>query len=192
MDGVDLVCLSLSFLLSEYKESQIINILDLPAMLNVYGCLPLEICHFLCIEKFAKCLDQSDQNCPHSQKAPASRLKTNSLPLLPFHLTLVVISADLSCTLPSYHCRFPTRWMAGRTAGIAIHHTCLWMIKAMSEAPISVACIQQHSPLCHPQRIREPERFSTYFRMLLTAHLLRSKSGNKDEMNSEKEMKKPE
>lgn len=85
---------------------------------------------------------------------------------------------------------FLQRWMAVRTAGVAIHHICLWMIKAMSEAPISVACIQQHSPLCHPQRIREPGRFFTYFRILLTAHLLRLKNRDKDEIKSEKEMKK--
>lgn len=57
-------------------------------------------------------------------------------------------------------------------------------------APVSEACILHTALVCHPQRTREPERFSTYFRALLTAHLLRSKSGSRDEMKSDQEMKK--
>lgn len=187
-----MVCLSLNFHLSECEESQIISILDLPALLNVYGCLPLERGHLLFTQRSAKRLDQSDENFPHSQKASESRIKTNSPFLLPFHWRLVVISADVSCT-PRDQCLFPTEtdergpsWSSypspppmdvqGHVCGSTFGSNYVWA--ASSNTVLS----------CRPQRIAEPEGFSTYFRVLLTAHLPRLKSGSEDEMEREREM----
>lgn len=87
---------------------------------------------------------------------------------------------------------FLQRWMAEQTAGVAIHHSCLWMIKATSVVPnlAAIKCglylVKQFSCATH----RESERFSAYFRMLPTAHPLRLKSGNEDQRKIEKEVRK--
>lgn len=112
--------------------------------------------------------------------------------LLPFHWRLVVISADVSCT-PRDQCRFPTEtderapgWSSypsppptdvqGHVCGPTFGSNYGWA--ASSNTVLS----------CRPQRIAEPEGFSTYFRVLLTAHLPRLKSGSEDEMEREREM----
>lgn len=87
---------------------------------------------------------------------------------------------------------FLQRWMAEQTDGVAIHHSCLWMIKATFVVPNLAAIkyglhlVKQFSCATH----RESERFSAYFRMLPTAHPLRLKSGIEDQRKNEKEVRK--
>lgn len=65
--------------------------------------------------------------------------------------SLLLMSALLS---PAVIIVFLQRWMAEWAAGAAVHHICLWTLRAMSviwiEQQLSVSCIQQHRPLVPP------------------------------------------
>ena len=96
------------------------------------------------------------------------------------------MSAPLS---PAITVVFQQRWMAEQTAGAAIHHICLWMIKAMSvtlnSASIKCGLHPATQPSCATHRASgNLKGFSTYFRKLLTAHPLRLKYRSEDEMKS--------
>lgn len=135
MDGVDLVCLSLSSHLSEYEENEIINIVDLPALLNFYVYLHLETDAIFLALKGLQSVWTKVTRIALIHKRP-QRIEPKQIPLLcclfiwPLW-SFLLMSASLS---PAITAVFSQRWMAERTAKVVIHHVCLWRIKAMSVA----------------------------------------------------------
>jgi hypothetical protein len=132
------------------------------------------------------------KNSPRSHQASKNRLKTNCLPWLPWHQTLVVTSADVSVPVSSYHHCFPTEmdgWAAA-CSGYPSHiplddqgHACGSAIKYRLQ-PVKRS-------FCHPQRNqREYERLCICFRTLPPTHLsrLRSETADKKKIENRKRM----